>query len=205
MRGAAFGKFHELFRSDTRTRLEISDAAAALRDARENLPVIDRETQREIDEALRAIDDAQKPIPVAKASFEEVAAAADCAREAHAAAREDAEKRQKELRGRIADETKAAKEQDREREMKMNEAADAQALIDESGGHPCPPRGDGGDRRALEADRAELEDRREEVNALAAEEHSIREKTRAPRLRFITVIAAALLVIALLLAWMLLT
>ncbi|RHF39077.1 hypothetical protein [Collinsella intestinalis] len=185
--------------------LEISDAAAALRDARENLPVIDRETQREIDEALRAIDDAQKPIPVAKASFEEVAAAADRAREAHAAAREDAEKRQKELRGRIADETKAAKEQDREREMKMNEAADAQALIDEAEDIHAHPEVTEAIHRALEADRAELEDRREEVNALAAEEHSIREKTRAPRLRFITVIAAALLVIALLLAWMLLT
>lgn len=185
--------------------LEISDAAAAVRDARENLPVIDRETQREIDEALRAIDDAQKPIPIAKASFEEVAAAADRAREAHAAAREDAEKRQKELRGRIADATKAAKEQDREREMKMNEAADAQAIIDEAEDIHAHPEVTEAIHRALEADRAELEDRRKEVNTLAAEEHSIREKTRAPRLKFITVIAAALLVIALLLAWMLLT
>lgn len=185
--------------------LEISDAAAELREVRENLPIIDRETQHAIDEAVRAIDEAQKPIPTAKATYEEAAAAADRARDAHAAAKEDAEARQKELRQRIAEKNKAAKERERERETSLREAADARALIDEAEEIHAHPEVTKAIDDALAADRAEADDRRAEVSALADEERSTREKTRASRLKFGAAIAATLLVIALLVAWALLS
>lgn len=181
--------------------LEISDAAAALRDAREGLPQIDRETQGAIEEALRAVEEAQRPISAAKSAREKAAGETERARKAHDASKDEAESRQNELRRRISDKDKASKEFERERERKLQEAAEAQSLIDEAEDIHAHPEVTEAIAGALAADRAELGDRKAEVDALAGEEKAVREKTRGSRVRFIAAIVAVVAVAAALAAW----
>lgn len=182
---------------------EISDAAAALRSAREDLPQTDRETQRAIDEALAAVAAAQKPIAAAKAVFDEAADASDKARDAYGEAKEAAESRQKELRKRIGDEEKALKSQDRSITDKLEEARAAQAVMDEAEGVIAHPEVTEAIAHALEADRAEHGDRVSEVEQLANTERDVREQTRASRIRFIAAVAGIAL-LGILAIWMLL-
>ena len=182
---------------------EISDAAAALRSAREDLPQTDRETQRAIDEAIAAVAAAEKPIAAAKTAFDEAAAASDKARDAHSEAKEAAEARQKELRKRIGDEEKSLKSQDRSITDKLDEASAAQAVIDEAEDVIAHPEVTEAIAHALEADRAEHGDRVVEVEELANAERDVREQTRASRIRFIAAITGIAL-LAILAIWMLL-
>ena len=182
---------------------EISDAAAALRSAREDLPQTDRETQRAIDEAIAAVAAAEKPIAAAKTAFDETAAASDKARDAYSEAKEAAEARQKELRKRIGDEEKSLKSQDRSITDKLDEASAAQAVIDEAEDVIAHPEVTEAIAHALEADRAEHGDRVVEVEELANTERDVREQTRASRIRFIAAITGIAL-LAILAIWMLL-
>lgn len=182
---------------------EISDAAAALRSAREDLPQTDRETQRAIDEAIAAVAAAEKPIAAAKTAFDEAAAASDKARDAYSEAKEAAEARQKELRKRIGDEEKSLKSQDRSYADKLDEASAAQAVIDEAEDVIAHPEVTEAIAHALEADRAEHGDRMAEVEELANTERDVREQTRASRIRFIAAITGIAL-LAILAIWMLL-
>ena len=182
---------------------EISDAAAALRSAREDLPQTDRETQRAIDEAIAAVAAAEKPIAAAKTAFDEAAAASDKARDAYSEAKEAAEARQKELRKRIGDEEKSLKSQDRSITDKLDEASAAQAVIDEAEDVIAHPEVTEAIAHALEADRAEHGDRVVEVEELANTERDVREQTRASRIRFIAAITGIAL-LAILAIWMLL-
>lgn len=182
---------------------EISDAAAALRSAREDLPQTDRETQRAIDEAIAAVAAAEKPIAAAKTAFDEAAAASDKARDAYSEAKEAAEARQKELRKRIGDEEKSLKSQDRSITDKLDEASAAQAVIDEAEDVIAHPEVTEAIAHALEADRAEHGDRVAEVEELANTERDVREQTRASRIRFIAAITGIAL-LAILAIWMLL-
>ena len=161
---------------------EISDAAAALRSAREDLPQTDRETQR---------------------AFDEAAAASDKARDAYSETKEAAEARQKELRKRIGDEEKSLKSQDRSITDKLDEASAAQAVIDEAEDVIAHPEVTEAIAHALEADRAEHGDRVAEVEELANTERDVREQTRASRIRFIAAITGIAL-LAILAIWMLL-
>lgn len=182
---------------------EISDAAAALRSAREDLPQTDRETQRAIDEAIAAVAAAEKPIAAAKTAFDAAAAASDKARDAYSEAKEAAEARQKELRKRIGDEEKSLKSQDRSITDKLDEASAAQAVIDEAEDVIAHPEVTEAIAHALEADRAEHGDRVVEVEELANTERDVREQTRASRIRFIAAITGIAL-LAILAIWMLL-
>lgn len=182
---------------------EISDAAAALRSAREDLPQTDRETQRAIDEAIAAVAAAEKPIATAKTAFDEAAAASDKARDAYSDAKEAAEARQKELRKRIGDEEKSLKSQDRSITDKLDEASVAQAVIDEAEDVIAHPEVTEAIAHALEADRAEHGDRVAEVEELANTERDVCEQTRASRIRFIAAITGIAL-LAILAIWMLL-
>ena len=182
---------------------EISDAAAALRSAREDLPQTDRETQRAIDEAIAAVAAAEKPIAAAKTAFDEAAAASDKARDAYSETKEAAEARQKELRKRIGDEEKSLKSQDRSITDKLDEASAAQAVIDEAEDVIAHPEVTEAIAHTLEADRAEHGDRVAEVEELANTERDVREQTRASRIRFIAAITGIAL-LAILAIWMLL-
>ena len=182
---------------------EISDAAAALRSAREDLPQTDQETQRAIDEAIAAVAAAEKPIAAAKTAFDEAAAASDKARDAYSEAKEAAEARQKELRKRIGDEEKSLKSQDRSITDKLDEASAAQAVIDEAEDVIAHPEVTEAIAHALEADRAEHGDRVMEVEELANTERDVREQTRASRIRFIAAITGIAL-LTILAIWMLL-
>lgn len=181
--------------------IEISDAAEALRNAKGDVPRIESEMQAAIEEARASVKEAERPITQAKEAFNAIAAEADRARDAYSEAREDAEKRQKSLRGKISEHEKEAREQERAAQTAQQDADAAQATLDEANGIHAHPEATISLANALEADRAELEERMREVEKLAAAEKTVRERTRGARLRLMLAIAGIVLVAALMIVW----
>lgn len=175
---------------------QISDAAEAVRLAREELPRIDAETAAAIEQARAMLAEAQRPIAAAKQSFEEILAEADRARDAHAEARSQAEERQKELRRRISEQEKAAREQEKAAEAAVAEDEDAQATLAEAQDIHAHPEQTEALAGALAADRMEREQQLGEVEQLAAAERAVRERTRTARVRLIAAAGVAVLAIA---------
>ncbi len=180
---------------------EISDATEALRNAKNDVPRVEDETQAAIANAHAAVSEAERPIASAREAFDAVAAAADRARDAYGDAKDGAEKRQKELRSTISDGEKAAKAQQRAAEEAQREADAAQADIDEANDIHAHPEITDALAHALEADRAEREERIVEVEQLAAVEKGVRERTRGARVRLTLAIGGIVLVIVLMLIW----
>lgn len=180
---------------------EISDATEALRNAKSDVPRIEQETQTAIDKARAAVDEAERPIATAKEAFNTVAAAADRARDAYGEAREDAEKRQKELRGTISEGEKAAKAQERATQDAQARVDAAQAAIDEANDIHAHPEATAALVNALEADRAEREERVVEVEQLAGAEQAVRERTRGARVRLTLAVAGIALTVLLMFVW----
>lgn len=180
---------------------EISDATEALRNAKSDVPRIEQETQTAIDEARAAVTEAERPIATAKEAFNTVAAAADRARDAYGEAREDAEKRQKELRGAISEGEKAAKAQERAAQDAQARVDAAQAAIDEANDIHAHPEATAALVNALEADRAEREERVVEVEQLAGAEQAVRERTRGARVRLTLAVTGIALTVLLMFVW----
>lgn len=175
---------------------QIADATEAVRLATDELPRIDAETAAPIDAARAALAEAKRPIAAAKQAFEEVREQADRARDAHAEAREQAEERQKELRRRISEQEKSAREQDKAAEKAIAEDEAAQAVIEEARDIQAHPEVTEALAGALAADREERDQQQGEVERLAATERDVRERTRAARMRLIGAAAAVALVLA---------
>ena len=180
---------------------EISDAACALRTAKDDVPRIEQETQAAIDEARAAVAEAEKPMASAREAFNAVAAAADRARDAYSEAKDDAEKRQKKLRGEISEREKEAKAEEHAAQVAQKEADAAQSTLDEANEIHAHPEATASLAHALEADRAERIDRVAEVEELAAAEKTVRERTRGARLKLVLAIASIVLVVVLMLVW----
>lgn len=180
---------------------EISDATEALRNAKHDVPRVESETQAALDEAQAAVAEAERPIAQARDAFEVVAAAADRARDAYAKAKEDAEKRQKELRGTISDGEKLAKTQERTEQEAQREMDAAQAAIDEARDIHAHPEATEALAAALAADRAAREEQAREVERLAAAEQHVRERTRGARIRLSLALCGIALIIALMFIW----
>ena len=168
---------------------QISDAAADLRLAQEDLPRIDTETQAAITSAHAAVTAAEQPIDAAKKAYAADSAEADRAREALDAAKKDADSRQKELRRQISDTEKALKEQQRAAQDAQDEAEAAQAALDEANDIHAHPEVTEALAHAIAADQAEREQRAAEVEELASAERDVRERTRGSRAKFLGFIA----------------
>lgn len=177
---------------------QISDAAEALRMAQQDLPRATADLSQAVEAATAALSEAQKPMDAAKRTFKEAQAEADKARDAHASAKKEAEARQKELRRQITELEKDAKEQEQASQRAAEEAAAAQAALDEADDIRSHPEVTEAIAGALAADRAELEEREAEVDELAAAERDVRERTRGSRVKFIAAIAGVLAIIVLL-------
>lgn len=180
---------------------EISDAAAALRQAQDDLPRIQYETQTAIDAAAAAVAEAEKPIAPAREAFNAVLAEADAARDAYGTAKDEAEARQKDLRKQISEVEKAVKEQMRAAEEAQGNAEAAQAAIDEANDIHAHPEATESLVGALESDRAERIELVAEVEQLAAAERDVRVRTRGSRMKLITFFAGVALVVILMLVW----
>ena len=182
---------------------QISDAAADLRLAQEDLPRVDAETQAAITAAHAAVATAEKPIGAAKKAYAADSAEADRAREAFDTAKKDADARQKELRRQISDTEKAIKEQERAAQDAQDEADAAQTALDEANDIHAHPEVTEALERAIAADQAEREHRAVKVEELASAERDVRERTRGSRTKFLGFIAlvVAFIVCALILSF----
>lgn len=160
--------------------IEISDAAEALRNAKGDVPRIESEMQAAIEEARASVKEAERPITQAKEAFNAIAAEADRARDAYSEAKEDAEKRQKSLRGKISEHEKEAREQERAAQTAQQDANEAQATLDEANDIHAHPEATISLANALEADRAEREERMREVEELASAEKPFASARAAP-------------------------
>lgn len=180
---------------------EIARATDAFYAAQEDLPRVQHETQHAIDAAQAAVAEAEKPIGTARASFDAVAAEADNARDAYGTAKDEAESRQKALRRQISDVEKAAKEQARKASEAQDDFDAAQAAIDEAEDIHAHPEATEAVAHALEADRAEREERARETEELAAIEQDVRTRTRGSRMRLMVFIAGVVLVVVLMVVW----
>lgn len=181
--------------------IEISDAAEALRNARGDVPRIEGEMHAAIEEARASVREAERPIAQAKEAFNAIVAEADRARDVYSEAKEDAEKRQKDLRSKISEHEKEAREQERAAQNAQQDADAAQDALDEANDIHAHPEATIALANALEADRAEREERMREVEELAAAEKTVRERTRGARLRLVLAIAGIVLVAGLMIAW----
>ncbi|MDO4437141.1 MAG: hypothetical protein Q4B77_04245 [Coriobacteriaceae bacterium] len=180
---------------------EISDATEAVRNAKGDVPRIERETQAAIEDARAALAEAERPITQAREAFNAVAAAADKARDAYGEAKDTAERRQKDLRATISDGEKAIKAQDRAAQEAQAKADAAQAAIDEANEiHEHPEVAVALDS-AIESDRTEREGRAAEVERLAAVEDTVRDRTRTARVRLALAICGIALIVVLMLVW----
>ena len=189
----------------TEIQNEISDAMEALRRAQDDLPRITRETEAAVERARALAAEARKPIDDAKSAFRAVTGEADTARDELDRARREAAERQRALRDRAAEQERAAREQQAAQEAARDEAADAQGLIDEAEDIHAHPEVTDQLAELLAQDRALMDEKRAQVESLAAVEQDIRESTRDSRLKFTGLLAgcAAVAVVILLLVFLL--
>lgn len=180
---------------------EISDATEAIRNAKGEIPRIERETQTAIDEARSAVSEAERPITAARDAFEAAAATADRARDAYGKAKDEAEKRQKELRSTITEGEKKAKAQQRLIQEAQGAIDAAQRTIHEAHEIHAHPEVTIELAQAIEAQRVEREHRATEVEQLAANEKHVRDQTRGARMRLALAACGFALIVALLIAW----
>lgn len=181
----------------TELEAEISDATHELKLAEQSLPTTTEELERALNTAKALLAEAKKPIDAAKQEFAAIRAAADDARDTYQEAKEAAAERQRSARDNIAEQEKAKRAQAEAEEAARDEAADAQSLIDEANDIHAHPEITEAIAGRLEADRAEQQELTAEVAQLAAAEQDVRDRTRGSRLRFVAVIAAIVVVIAL--------
>lgn len=181
---------------------EISDAVEELRRANGDLPRIREEVERTLAAAETVYAQAKEPIDEAKAEFRAAGDETASARDALEAARKDAAARQKELKDAIRDLEKERKAQQEAERAADEDAAGADASIEEAREIHAHPELTERIAAALAADRAELEETQTQVEELACEERSVRDRTRASRMKLgIAVGAGILLLVAIVLIW----
>lgn len=185
---------------DTELAADISDATETLRRAKDELPRVTADAQATLAASQAAVHEAEKPVADAKESFRAISDATADARDALDAARKDAATRQKQIKGKIAEQEKDLKEEQRsqaEAEQEVTAADQQIAAATDIHDHPEITERIAA---ACAADRAEREELLEQVDALAEAEANVRERTRGSRMRLIAVIAAVIVVIAVIVA-----
>lgn len=188
---------------DTELAADISDAAEALRRAKDELPRVTADAQATLAASQAAVHEAEKPVADARESFRAISDATADARDALDAARKNAAARQKNLKAKISEQEKDLKEEQRSQAEAEQEVAAADQQIAAATDIHDHPEITERIAAACAADRAEREDVLDQVNALAEAEANVRERTRGSRMRLVAVIAAIIVVIAVLVALLL--
>lgn len=187
---------------DTELAAEISDVTEQLRRAKDELPRVTADAQATLAAAQTAVRETEKPIADAKESFRSITDATAEARDALDAARKDAAARQKELKGRISEQEKDLKEQQRVEAEAAKDAEDADRTIAEATDIHDHPEITERIAAACEADRAEREEQAQQVQSLAEAEANVRERTRSSRLRFIAaIVGVAVIILLIVILW----
>lgn len=177
---------------------DISDAAEQLRTAQEQLPRLTAELDQSIADAEAVVAEANKPIEEARSSFRDVSNATAEARDALDAARKDAETRQKELRSQINEQEKALKNQQKAQQEAQDDADNAaETLADANDIHAHPEITQQLAAR-IDSDKQYQARQMQQVESLAATEKNVREQTRTSRLKFVGIVAAIVVAVALL-------
>ena len=174
---------------------DISDAAEQLRTAQEQLPRLTAELDQSIADAEAVVAEANKPIEEARSSFRDVSNATAEARDALDAARKDAETRQKELRSQINEQEKALKNQQKaQQEAHADNAAEILADANDIHAHPEITQQLAA---RIDSDKQYQAQQMQQVESLAATEKNVREQTRTSRLKFVGIVAAIVVAVAL--------
>ena len=176
---------------------DISDAAEQLRQAKDQLPRLTVELDQAIADAEAVVTEANKPIDEARSSFRDVSNATAEARDALDAARKDAESRQKELRAQINEQEKALKNQQKAQQDAQDDADDAAEILADANDIHAHPEITEQLAARIDSDKQYEAQQLQQVESLAATEKNVREQTRTSRLKFVGIVAAIVMVVAL--------
>lgn len=176
---------------------DISDAAEQLRQAKDQLPRLTVELDQAIADAEAVVTEANKPIDEARSSFRDVSNATAEARDALDAARKDAESRQKELRAQINEQEKALKNQQKAQHDAQDDADDAAEILADANDIHAHPEITKQLAARIDSDKQYEAQQLQQVESLAATEKNVREQTRTSRLKFVGIVAAIVVVVAL--------
>lgn len=177
---------------------DISDAAEQLRTAQEQLPRLTAELDQSIADAEAVVAEANKPIEEARSSFRDVSNATAEARDALDAARKDAETRQKELRSQINEQEKALKNQQKAQQEAQDDADNAAEILADANDIHAHPEITQQLAARIDSDKQYQAQQMQQVESLAATEKNVREQTRTSRLKFVGIVAAIVMAVALL-------
>lgn len=177
---------------------DISDAAEQLRTAQEQLPRLTAELDQSIADAEAVVAEANKPIEEARSSFRDVSNATAEARDALDAARKDAETRQKELRSQINEQEKALKNQQKAQQEAQDDANNAAEILADANDIHAHPEITQQLAARIDSDKQYQAQQMQQVESLAATEKNVREQTRTSRLKFVGIVAAIVVAVALL-------
>lgn len=177
---------------------DISDAAEQLRTAQEQLPRLTAELDQSIADAEAVVAEANKPIEEARSSFRDVSNATAEARDALDAARKDAETRQKELRSQINEQEKALKNQQKAQQEAQDDADNAAEILADANDIHAHPEITQQLAARIDSDKQYQTQQMQQVESLAATEKNVREQTRTSRLKFVGIVAAIVVAVALL-------
>ena len=177
---------------------DISDAAEQLRTAQEQLPRLTAELDQSIADAEAVVAEANKPIEEARSSFRDVSNATAEARDALDAARKDAEARQKELRSQINEQEKALKNQQKAQQEAQDDADNAAEILADANDIHAHPEITQQLAARIDSDKQYQAQQMQQVESLAATEKNVREQTRTSRLKFVGIVAAIVVAVALL-------
>ncbi len=176
---------------------DISDAAEQLRTAQEQLPRLTAELDQSIADAEAVVAEANKPIEEARSSFRDVSNATAEARDALDAARKDAETRQKELRSQINEQEKALKNQEKAQQEAQDDADNAAEILADANDIHAHPEITQQLAARIDSDKQYQAQQMQQVESLAATEKNVREQTRTSRLKFVGIVAAIVVAVAL--------
>ncbi|MEE0279682.1 MAG: hypothetical protein UD455_06740 [Collinsella bouchesdurhonensis] len=177
---------------------DISDAAEQLRTAQEQLPRLTAELDQSIADAEAVVTEANKPIEEARSSFRDVSNATAEARDALDAARKDAETRQKELRSQINEQEKALKNQQKAQQEAQDDVDNAAEILADANDIHAHPEITQQLAARIDSDKQYQAQQMQQVESLAATEKNVREQTRTSRLKFVGIVAAIVVAVALL-------
>lgn len=180
---------------DTELSGEIADATEALRRANEELPRVQKAAKASLEAAQAAVAEAERPINEAKEAFRLICDQTVAARDELEAARKDAADRQKAAKAKVAEQERSLKEQQEQQAAGEREIEEADRAIADAASIHDHPEVTERIAAALSADIAERDELLPQVETLAATEATVRERTRASRLRFIGIIAAAVAIV----------
>ncbi|QWT17253.1 hypothetical protein KPC83_05270 [Collinsella sp. zg1085] len=181
---------------------DIIEAVEELRLAEEALPHIEADLKEQLTTAHALVQDAEAPINSAKQAFQALTVEADSARDTLDKAKQDAQNRQRELRERISEQEKTARELAHVIAEATDELDDARAQLSEASDIKAHPERLAELASLIQQEDALLTKQAAELAQLEAHANHVREQTRDSRLKFIATLAGgAILIVILLVLW----